>query len=68
VITHADNDMISAYAHLKEINVAKGDTVEQGETIGSVGRTGSVKKPQLHFELRQKGKTSQTVDPEKLLQ
>jgi murein DD-endopeptidase MepM/ murein hydrolase activator NlpD len=44
--------------------VAKGTVVARGDTIGTVGETGSVSSPQLHFELR-KGATP--VDPVPLL-
>ncbi len=43
---------------------AKGMKVQKGELIGSVGNTGNVRSPQLHFEIR-KGKES--VNPLKLL-
>ncbi len=63
LIRHA-NGYVSAYAHLKGTNVNKGDNVSRGDNIGSVGMTGSVTRPQLHFELR-KGATP--VDPVPLL-
>jgi murein DD-endopeptidase MepM/ murein hydrolase activator NlpD len=63
LIRHA-NGYVSAYAHLKTINVAKGDNVSRGDSIGQAGMTGSVSRPQLHFELR-KGATP--VDPVPLL-
>ncbi|HEX4297626.1 MAG TPA: M23 family metallopeptidase, partial [Devosia sp.] len=47
-------------AHLATTTVNKGDVVSRGDTIGTVGMTGSVTRPQLHFELRQ-GATP--VDP-----
>jgi murein DD-endopeptidase MepM/ murein hydrolase activator NlpD len=59
-----DNGHVTAYAHLGERLVQKGDKVKQGKTIGKVGKTGGVKEPQLHFEIR-KGK--QPVDPAKFL-
>lgn len=59
-----DDGHVTAYAHLGERLVQKGDKVKQGETIGKVGKTGGVKEPQLHFEMR-KGK--QPVDPAKFL-
>jgi murein DD-endopeptidase MepM/ murein hydrolase activator NlpD len=63
------NGLISVYAHLKEMNVVKGDTVEKGEKIGSIGKTGNVKTPQLHFELRKKAKGKvESFDPEKMLE
>ena len=63
LIRHA-NGYVSAYAHLKSMSVGKGDTVNRGDNIGAAGMTGSVKRPQLHFELR-KGATP--VDPMPLL-
>ena len=51
---------VTAYAHNKELKVKRGDHVRQGQVIATVGRTGAVKTPQLHFELR-KGATP--VDP-----
>ena len=63
LIRHA-NGYVSAYAHLKAISVSKGDNVTRGDSIGQAGMTGSVSRPQLHFELR-KGATP--VDPVPLL-
>jgi murein DD-endopeptidase MepM/ murein hydrolase activator NlpD len=63
LVRHA-NGFVSAYAHLKTIAVNRGDTINRGDNIGAVGMTGSVSKPQLHFELR-KGATP--VDPMPLL-
>jgi murein DD-endopeptidase MepM/ murein hydrolase activator NlpD len=51
---------VTAYGHLDTMNVQRGATVTQGETIGTVGQTGSAKTPQLHFEVRQ---GSKPVDP-----
>jgi murein DD-endopeptidase MepM/ murein hydrolase activator NlpD len=63
LIRHA-NGYVSAYAHLKEISVTKGANISRGDNIGAVGMTGSVSRPQLHFELRM-GATP--VDPMPLL-
>ena len=54
------NGFVSAYAHLENANVVKGDIVKKGDTIGVAGQSGSVSSTQLHFELR-KGATP--VDP-----
>jgi len=64
VLIRHPNGYVSAYAHLASMSVAKGAVVNRGDTIGAVGQTGSVSKPQLHFELR-KGATP--VDPVPLL-
>lgn len=64
ILVKHDDGFVSAYAHLKDITVAKGDRVGRGNAIGSVGMSGAVSRPQLHFELR-KGATP--VDPVPLL-
>jgi murein DD-endopeptidase MepM/ murein hydrolase activator NlpD len=64
VLIRHPNGFVSAYAHLAAMNVGKGDVVNRGDSIGTVGNTGSVAKAQLHFELR-KGATP--VDPIPLL-
>jgi murein DD-endopeptidase MepM/ murein hydrolase activator NlpD len=39
----------SIYAHLKTTDVGAGDIVEQGEVIGTVGKTGRATGPHLHW-------------------
>lgn len=63
LIRHADRWM-TAYAHMDKTLVKKGDTVKAGQSIGTVGATGQVDSPQLHFEVR---KGTQAVDPSKYL-
>ena len=55
---------ITTYAHMKTVSITKGQSVKKGDIIGFVGKTGTVRKPQLHFEIRKK---RQTLDPIKLL-
>jgi murein DD-endopeptidase MepM/ murein hydrolase activator NlpD len=64
ILIRHPNGYVSAYAHLQQMNVAKGTVINRGDNIGTAGKTGSVSKPQLHFELR-KGATP--VDPIPLL-
>jgi murein DD-endopeptidase MepM/ murein hydrolase activator NlpD len=64
VLIRHPNGFVSAYAHLQAMNVGKGDVVNRGDSIGTVGTSGSVARAQLHFELR-KGATP--VDPIPLL-
>ncbi len=52
ILVRHENQWMSAYAHLDKITVRKGQTVRRGSVIGKVGSTGSVSKPQLHFEVR----------------
>ncbi len=40
------------YAHLSQIFVSCGQSVNQGQTIGAAGATGHASGPHLHFEVR----------------
>ena len=64
VLVRHSGGYITVYAHLNEIYVSKGDNVLKGQPLGTVGQTGSVKEPQLHFEIRQ---NSTPLDPMKYL-
>jgi Peptidase family M23/Carboxypeptidase regulatory-like domain len=44
--------LTSAYFHLSHVDVAVGDTVHRGQRIGSVGATGRVTGPHLHWVVR----------------
>jgi murein DD-endopeptidase MepM/ murein hydrolase activator NlpD len=63
IIKHV-NDTLSAYAHLNELTVVKGEKIIQNQIIGQVGNSGNVETPQLHLAIR-KGK--KPVDPENYL-
>ena len=63
LIKHGDG-WITAYAHLGEVSVSEGDRIGRGAVLGTVGRTGRVSSPQLHFELR---RSRTPVDPEEYL-
>jgi septal ring factor EnvC (AmiA/AmiB activator) len=60
VIVDHGGDYHSLYAHLASSQVEAGTEVEEGEAIGQVGDTGSLKGAYLYFEIRRKG---QAVDP-----
>ncbi len=60
VLVRHDNGWVTAYAHNDEVLVKRGDKVKRGQVIAKAGKTGSVDKPQVHFELRQ---GSKPVDP-----
>jgi murein hydrolase activator len=59
IIDHGDH-YYTLYAHAEELFKKKGDPVEAGEVIATVGDTGSLAKPGLHFEVRHHG---QPIDP-----
>jgi len=51
---------VTVSGYLEEVSVKADDFLEGGETIGSVGETGSLNGPGLYFELRRDGSP---VDP-----
>ena len=51
LIKHNDG-WVTAYAHADKLSVKKGQKVVKGATIGTVGTSGGVATPQLHFETR----------------
>jgi len=51
IIQHSDGWM-TIYAHLDSMKVRRGHKVQVGQYIGTVGVTGKVDVPQLHFEIR----------------
>ena len=55
IIDHGDN-YYTVYAHIEEAFKSKGDPVETGEVIATVGDTGSISGPKLYFEVRHHGK------------
>jgi murein DD-endopeptidase MepM/ murein hydrolase activator NlpD len=60
LIRHADRWM-TAYAHMDTIRTHRGATVKRGDIIGTVGATGGVDTPQLHFEVR---RGTEALNPE----
>ena len=64
IIQHSDGWM-TIYAHLDSMSVKRGTTVRVGQSIGKVGMTGKVDKPQLHFEIR---KGTKAYNPTQYLQ
>ncbi len=51
IIQHEDGWM-TVYAHMDSMVVRRGARVSVGQQIGTVGETGKVDSPQLHFEIR----------------
>lgn len=64
LIRNSENDMQSLYAHLDSFNVTAGQVVKEGDFIGTVGNSGRVTGPHLHFELI---KHNKRLNPNKYL-
>jgi murein hydrolase activator len=60
IIVEHDKQYMSLYAFNQSLYKHKGDSVEAGDVIASVGQSGGRNKPGLYFEIRQNGKP---VDP-----
>lgn len=50
-IKHA-NGWYTGYSHLQSMSVKNNERVTKGQVIGTVGATGVIDQPQLHFEIR----------------
>jgi murein DD-endopeptidase MepM/ murein hydrolase activator NlpD len=64
VLIRHKNGYISTYGHNQTLLVRAGDQVVQGQQIATIGATGSVAEPQLHFELR---RNAEAIDPMRYL-
>lgn len=65
VLVRHENRWMTAYAHLDKIKVKRGAVVKRGQSLGAVGSTGSVDRPQLHFEVR---RGTEAINPERYLE
>ena len=64
IIIKHNHGIYTRYAHLQSFRVKKGQTVEQGEVIGTIGNTGISTGPHLHYEVHI---GSDVVDPAKYI-
>ena len=62
IIKHSD-EWLSAYGHNRKRLVAEGESVQAGQQVAEMGRSGA-SRDMLHFEIRRNGKP---VDPRGLL-
>jgi len=65
ILIRHENRWMTAYAHLGDIKVKRGDVLKRGHIIGNVGSTGSVDSPQLHFEVR---RGTEAINPSRYLE
>ena len=60
VIDHG-NGYTTTYAHLQDIKVFQGQKIQQGAIIGTVGISGGVIAPHLHFEIAKHDKNCNPI-------
>ncbi len=64
VLVRHPSGMMSTYAHLERMFVQKDTVVAKGDMVGTVGTSGGLDTPQLHFEVR---RDKEALDPGKYL-
>ena len=64
LIKHAGG-FVTTYAHNEKLMVKRGDKVKRGQVIATVGESGAVTRPQVHFQVRQ---GAHAVDPRPLME
>ena len=62
VLTH-HGGYLTIYAHLQDIHVRRGQQLERGEQLGTVGNTGWSTSPHLHYEVRVEREGSDEAEP-----
>lgn len=62
VLIRHDGGWFTVYAHLDAIGVEQGQRITRGQGIGTVGQTGNVRSPQLHFAVRKGEQVMNPVD------
>ncbi|NJM70571.1 MAG: M23 family metallopeptidase [Scytonema sp. RU_4_4] len=71
IIINHSGGLQSRYAHLDSIKVSVGQQVKKGDTVGTIGITGTptTSQPHLHFEVRSSSSLGWTAqDPKSYLQ
>lgn len=62
ILDHPDG-LQTLYAHLEQIDVHIGQTLLEGDVLGTVGMSGRATGPHLHFELRRDAEQPLALDP-----
>jgi len=61
IVLKHNNNYKSGYAHLNDMYVANGQRINKGDIIGTIGATGKVTGPHLHFTI--KDPQNKYIDP-----
>ena len=61
IIIRHNNGYMTAYAHIDKILVKKGQIINKGTQIATVGNSGNVDQPQLQFSMK---KGNHTINPD----
>lgn len=64
VLVRHEKQIMSAYAHLDKTTVKRGQVLKRGQTLGTVGSSGQVDSPQLHFEVR---RGTKAINPDRYI-
>ncbi len=62
VIVDHNDGYYTVYAHLDQIFLKENDFIEGGDRIGTVGESGSLEGPKLHFEIYGNNRTLNPMD------
>jgi len=54
IVDHGDN-LMTLYAHNRDLRVRTGQKVRDGQVVATVGQSGKTSGPHLHFEVRREG-------------
>ncbi len=60
VIVEHGNELVTLYAHNRDLRVKSGQRVRRGQVVATVGESGRTSGPHLHFEVRKNGRP---IDP-----
>ncbi len=60
VIVEHGNELVTLYAHNRDLRVKSGQKVRKGQVVATVGESGRTSGPHLHFEVRKNGRP---IDP-----
>jgi murein DD-endopeptidase MepM/ murein hydrolase activator NlpD len=62
VVIQHDGDITTRYSHLSNLLVTPGEVLDQGDVVGTAGRTGLATGVHLHFELWRDGEPMDPLD------